>query len=119
MSSKKFTGRKMLSGEISIHIYSESDEGRVLLNDDDTVLAPILKKFVDNDIQLLIMGFLGEVKTPITCDHEDDYDGEGYDGEGYDGEGYDGDFIIDEKERIQDRYEAQIQRYERYSYYEW
>ena len=118
MSSKKFTGRKMRADELSIHIYSEADEGRVLLNDEDTVLAPILKKFVDNDIQRLIMGFIGEVNAPITCDyddHDDDHDDEE--------ENYDDDFVIDEKERIQERYEAQIQRYDsqtqRYEVYEW
>ena len=127
MSSKKFTGRKMRADELSIHIYSEADEGRVLLNDEDTVLAPILKKFVDNDIQRLIMGFIGEVNAPITCDHDDHDDHDDYDhGE----ENYDDDFVIDEKERIQERYEAQIQRYEaqtqryeaqtqRYEVYEW
>jgi hypothetical protein len=128
MSSKKFTGRKMRADELSIHIYSEADEGRVLLNDEDTVLAPILKKFVDNDIQRLIMGFIGEVNAPITCDHDDhdDYDYDYDHGE----ENYDDDFVIDEKERIQERYEAQIQRYEaqiqryeaqtqRYEVYEW
>ena len=126
MSSKKFTGRKMRADELSIHIYSEADEGRVLLNDKDTVLAPILKKFVDNDIQRLIMGFIGEVNAPITCDH-DDHDDYDYDhGE----ENYDDDFVIDEKERIQERYEAQTERYqaqtqryeaqtERYEVYEW
>jgi len=124
MSSKKFTGRKMRADELSIHIYSEADEGRVLLNDEDTVLAPILKKFVDNDIQRLIMGFIGEVNAPITCDHDhDDYDDD-------EEENYDDDFVIDEKERIQERYEAQIQRYDsqtqrydsqtqRYEVYEW
>jgi len=129
MSSKKFTGRKMRADELSIHIYSEADEGRVLLNDEDTVLAPILKKFVDNDIQRLIMGFIGEVNAPITCDHDDyDYDYD-YDHD-HEEENYDDDFVIDEKERIQERYEAQIQRYEaqtqrydsqtqRYEVYEW
>lgn len=114
MSSKKFTGRKMRADELSIHIYSEADEGRVLLNDEDTVLAPILKKFVDNDIQRLIMGFIGEVNAPITCDYDDRDDEE---------ENYDDDFVIDEKERIQERYEAQTERYEaqteRYEVYEW
>ena len=123
MSSKKFTGRKMRADELSIHIYSEADEGRVLLNDEDTVLAPILKKFVDNDIQRLIMGFIGEVNAPITCDHDDyDDDHDDYDHD-HGEENYDDDFVIDEKERIQERYEAQIQRYDsqtqRYEVYEW
>ena len=117
MSSNKFTGRKMRADELSIHIYSEADEGRVLLNDEDTVLAPILKKFVDNDIQHLIMGFIGEVNVPITCEHDDEHDDDHTD------ESYDDDFVIDQKERIQERYEAQIQRYEaqiqRYEQYEW
>lgn len=122
MSSKKFTGRKMRADELSIHIYSEADEGRVLLNDEDTVLAPILKKFVDNDIQRLIMGFIGEVNAPITCDEDDRYEDHDHDEDHYE-DHYDDDFVIDEKERIQERYEAQIQRYEtqiqRYEPYEW
>jgi hypothetical protein len=124
MSSKKFTGRKMRADELSIHIYSEADEGRVLLNDEDTVLAPILKKFVDNDIQRLIMGFIGEVNAPITCDEDEDdrYEDHDHDEDHYE-DHYDDDFVIDEKERIQERYEAQIQRYEaqiqRYEPYEW
>jgi hypothetical protein len=119
----------MRADELSIHIYSEADEGRVLLNDEDTVLAPILKKFVDNDIQRLIMGFIGEVNAPITCDHDDDHDDYDHDYD-HEEENYDDDFVIDEKERIQERYEAQIQRYEaqtqrydsqtqRYEVYEW
>ena len=122
MSSNKFTGRKMRADELSIHIYSEADEGRVLLNDEDTVLAPILKKFVDNDIQRLIMGFIGEVNAPITCDEDDRYEDHDHDEDHYE-DHYDDDFVIDEKERIQERYEAQIQRYEtqiqRYEPYEW
>tara|TARA_B000000475_G_scaffold143943_1_gene115853 strand:- start:150 stop:497 length:348 start_codon:yes stop_codon:yes gene_type:complete len=115
MPTKKFTGRKVGAEELLIHISGECDEGRILFNDKDSAIAPILKQFVDNDIQLLIMGFIGEESVPVICEEEaaDDYNE-------YEDE-YEDDFIIDEQEREEDKYQHYQEEvmYERREYYEW
>ena len=115
MATKKFTGRKVGVEELLIHISGECDEGRILFNDKDSAIAPILKQFVDNDIQLLIMGFIGEESVPVICEEEvaDDYNE-------YEDE-YEDDFIIDEQEREEDEYQHYQEEvmYERREYCEW
>ena len=115
MPTKKFTGRKVGAKELLIHISGECDEGRILFNDKDSPIAPILKQFVNNDIQLLIMGFIGEESVPVICDEEetDDYNDDCY---------TEDDFVIDEQEREDEKYQHyQEQEYksERCEYYEW
>jgi len=106
--------RKVRAEELLIHISGEYDEERILLNDNDSPIAPIIKQFVDNDIQLLIMEYIGEEPVPVFWDEEeDDYDDD-----------YEDDFVIDEKERTEERYQRyQTEKYmydnERYEYYEY
>lgn len=108
MPIKKFSGRKLQKEEIFIHISGDYDKGRILLNDQDTPIAPIVGKFISNDIQMMIMEYIGE-KTAINTSTDDDYDH--YDEEGlYDED----DFIIDQEEREQERYEAMLERKEQY-----
>ena len=108
MPTKKFSGRKLQKEEIFIHISGDYDKDRVLLNDQDTPIAPIVGRLINNDIQMMIMEYIGEksvINTP-TYDDYDDYDDECL----YDED----DFIIDEEEREQERYEAMIERREYY-----
>ena len=115
MPTKKFTGRKVGAEELLIHISGECDEGRILFNDKDSPIAPILKQFVDNDIQLLIMGFIGEEYVPVICEEDTADDYNEYEDE------YEDDFIIDEQEREEDKYQHYQEEvmYERREYYEW
>ncbi|MBE29477.1 hypothetical protein CL646_05375 [bacterium] len=115
MPTKKFTGRKVGAEELLIHISGECDEGRILFNDKDSAIAPILKQFVENDIQLLIMGFIGEESVPVFCEEEAGDDYNEYEDE------YEDDFIIDEQEREDDKYQHYQEEvmYERREYYEW
>ena len=116
MPTKKFTGRKLGAEELLIHISGECDEDRILLNDKDSAIAPILKQFVDNDIQLLIMGFIGEESVPVICDEED------IDVDDYEEDDYEEDFVIDEQEREEEKYQhfkEQEYKSERCEYYEW
>mgnify|MGYP001311419049 CR=1 FL=1 len=115
MPTKKFTGRKLRAEELLIHISGECDEDRILLNDKDSAIAPILKQFVDNDIQLLIMGFIGEESVPVICDEED------IDVDDYEEDDYEEDFVIDEQEREEEKYQHfQEQEYKSqiWEYYE-
>ena len=105
MPTKKFSGRKLQKEEIFIHISGDYDKDRVLLNDQDTPIAPIVGRLINNDIQMMIMEYIGE-KSVINTSTYDDYDDEGL----YDED----DFIIDEEEREQERYEAMLERKEQY-----
>ena len=105
MPTKKFSGRKLQKEEIFIHISGVYDKDRVLLNDQDTPIAPIVGRLINNDIQMMIMEYIGE-KSVINTSTYDDYDDEGL----YDED----DFIIDEEEREQERYEAMLERKEQY-----
>lgn len=107
MPTKKFSGRKLQAEDIFIHISGDYDKGRILLNDQDTPIATIFNNIISNDIQYIIMEYIGE-KPPISfTDESDDYEEE----EGmYDED----DFIIDEEEREQERYEAMLERKEHY-----
>ena len=119
MPTKKFTGRKLGAEELLIHISGECDEDRILLNDKDSAIAPILKQFVDNDIQLLIMGFIGEESVPVICDEEETDD---YNDGCYTEDDYEDDFVIDEQEREEEKYQhfkEQEYKSERCEYYEW
>ncbi len=115
MPTKKFTGRKVGAEELLIHISGECDEERILFNDKDSAIAPILKQFVDNDIQLLIMGFIGEESVPVICEEEKGDDYNEYEDE------YEDDFIIDEQEREEEKYQHYQEKvlYHTCEYYEW
>jgi len=106
MSTKKFSGRKLQAEDIFIHISGDYDKGRILLNDQDTPIATIFNNIISNDIQFIIMEYLGEKPAISFTDESDDYEEEGM----YDED----DFIIDEEEREQERYEAMMLRREHY-----
>lgn len=106
MPTKKFSGRKLQAEDIFIHISGDYDKGRILLNDQDTPIATIFNNIISNDIQYIIMEYLGEKPAVLFTDEPDDYEEEGM----YDED----DFIIDEEEREQERYEAMMLRREYY-----
>lgn len=106
MPIKKFSGRKLQAEDIFIHISGDYDKGRILLNDQDTPIATIFNNIISNDIQFIIMEYLGEKPAISFTDESDDYEEEGM----YDED----DFIIDEEEREQERYEAMMLRREHY-----
>ena len=106
MPIKKFSGRKLQAEDIFIHISGDYDKGRILLNDQDTPIATIFNNIISNDIQHIIMEYLGEKPTISFTDDYDDYEEEGM----YDED----DFVIDEEEREQERYEAMLERKEHY-----
>lgn len=106
MPTKKFSGRKLQAEDIFIHISGDYDKGRILLNDQDTPIATIFNNIISNDIQYIIMEYLGEKSAVSFTDEPDDYEEEGM----YDED----DFIIDEEEREQERYEAMMLRREHY-----
>lgn len=106
MPTKKFSGRKLQAEDIFIHISGDYDKGRILLNDQDTPIATIFNNIISNDIQYIIMEYLGEKPAVSFTDEPDDYEEEGM----YDED----DFIIDEEEREQERYKAMMLRREYY-----
>ena len=100
-TKKKFVGSKMDAGKYFEKL-GRCDEDREVYTCEDSELAPFLKKFMNNDIQLNILSFLKPKEEKI---YEED-DNEYISHDKYDI--YYDDFIIDEKERIQE----QMERYE-------
>ena len=84
---KKFNGRKLELSEVSIHISRKYDEEREIYCSDDCILAHYLKKYVDNDIQEHILGFIGENNVKYEEDYDDEIEMYEYNDEN--------DFVID------------------------
>lgn len=110
MPAKKFAGRKINAGDLFNNL-GRTDEDLEVYTCDDCVLAPFLKKFLNNDVQELVLSFLGNIDVKFYEEddneliNEGDYDfesGMGYDVYEY---LYEDDFIIDEEERIKEQME--------------
>jgi hypothetical protein len=110
MPVKKFAGRKINAGDLFNNL-GRTDEDLEVYTCDDCVLAPFLKKFLNNDVQELVLSFLGNID--VTFYEEDDnqiinecdYYFEscmGYDVYEY---LYGDDFVIDENERMKEQME--------------
>ena len=101
MPTKKFVGRKIDASEIFGKL-GKCDEDREVYTDEDSVLAPFLKRFFNNDVQLNILSFLKLKEEKIYEEDDNEYISNDKFDMYYD------DFIIDEEERIQE----QMERYE-------
>ena len=114
MPAKKFAGRKINAGDLFNNL-GRADEDLEVYTCDDCVLAPFLKKFLNNDVQELVLSFLGNIDVKFyeeddnqisnECDYDLDYNFEccvGYDV--YD-HLYEEDFVIDENERMKEQME--------------
>ena len=75
------------------------DEDREVYTCEDSVLAPFLKKILNNDIQLNILSFLKPKEEKLYEEDDNEYISDDM---------YEEDFIIDEEERIKE----QMERYE-------
>ena len=98
MSKKKFVGRKMNAGKYFEKL-GRCDEDREVYTDEDSILAPFLKKFLNNDVQLNILSFLKPNEEKIYEEDDNEYISD----DRYDM--YYDDFIIDEEEIIQEQME--------------
>ena len=110
MPAKKFAGRKINAGDLFNNL-GRTDEDLEVYTCDDCVLAPFLKKILNNDVQELVLSFLGNIDVKFYEEddneiiNEGDYHfecGMGYDNYEY---LYEEDFIIDEEERIKEQME--------------
>ena len=101
MPTKKFVGRKINAGKFFKKL-GRCDEDREVYTYEDSVLAPFLKNFLNNDVQLNILSFLKPKEEKLYEEDDNEYISD----DKYDM--YYDDFIIDEEERIQE----QMERYE-------
>lgn len=101
MPTKKFMGRKIDASQLFTKL-GKCDEDREVYTDEDSILAPFLKKFLNNDIQINILSFLKPKEEKIYEEDDNEYISDDKFDMYYD------DFIIDEQERIQE----EMERYE-------
>ena len=106
MPAKKFAGRKINAGDLFNNL-GRTDEDLEVYTCDDCVLAPFLKKFLNNDVQEHVLSFLGNIDVKFyeeddnqisnECDYDLDYDVYEH--------LYEEDFVIDENERMKEQME--------------
>ena len=114
MPAKKFAGRKINAGDLFNNL-GRTDEDLEVYTCDDCVLAPFLKQFLNNDVQEVVLSFLGNIDVKFyeeddnqisnECDYDLEYNFEccvGYDVYEH---LYEGDFVMDENERMKEQME--------------
>tara|TARA_B100000945_G_scaffold212143_1_gene170882 strand:+ start:470 stop:742 length:273 start_codon:yes stop_codon:yes gene_type:complete len=72
MSKKKFVGRKIYAGKFFEKL-GRCDEDREVYTDEDSILAPFLKKNLNNDVQLNILSFLKPKEEKIYEEDDNEY----------------------------------------------
>ena len=101
MPKKKFMGRKIDASQLFAKL-GKCDEDREVYTHEDSVLAPFLKRFFNNDVQLNILSFLKIKEEKIYEEDDNEYITDDNFDMYYD------DFVIDEEEIIKE----QMERYE-------
>ena len=110
MPAKKFAGRKINAGDLFNNL-GRTDEDLEVYTCDDCVMAPFLKQFLNNDVQEVVLSFLGNIDVKFYEEDDNQIINEGdYDfecGMAYDvyEHLYEEDFVIDERERMKEQME--------------